>query len=375
MVGFVFEADAEGKYVFRDLDWDSQSGEEAYLPEQDLLGWQPTVSGLNLRNKVTIRSRDAYQKDIAVTVSDEDSISRYGERLFTLYEPTMRTAPLARQLARAILRDYSWVHPSGAGEVARDVFLRPGDIVSVVESAAAFSSPEQLYRIEAISALQTGQRFGDHTMVLELRGYRPGVPEAVSSLVATPLESGVRLSWVNLEDARVRYYGAYQAESLAAAYSLVASVAQSPATISSLTNEQEYWFKVAAFTHDGRRGDFAGPINCTPSSGGTANLAEEAYRPRSLTAWIGGFFNRPELRWYPGSLGSEKGAAFNIYRVQNSPTGTWLNVGTRQKGEEETVFWRDYTTLPTSATLYYRVTYWNKSGFESFPSSWASVIV
>ncbi|NIM22899.1 MAG: hypothetical protein GTO55_01205, partial [Armatimonadetes bacterium] len=104
MVGFVFEADAEGKYLFRNLDWQSQSGEETYIPEQDLLGWQPTVSGVNLRNKVMIRSRDARQRDIAVSISDEDSIARYGERLFTLYEPTMKTAPLARQLARAVLR-------------------------------------------------------------------------------------------------------------------------------------------------------------------------------------------------------------------------------------------------------------------------------
>jgi len=373
MVGFVFEADTEGRYVFRDLEWEAQSGDETYLPEQDLLGWQPTVSGLDLRNKVTIRSRDARQKDIAVTVVDEDSIERYGARLFTLYEPTMRTAPLARQLGRAILRDYSWVHPAGAGEVAGDVFLRPGDIVSVVESAAAFSRNEELYRIEAISGLQTGQRFGDHTMVLELRGYRPRVPDAVTSLTAAPLGGGVRLSWVNLEEARVSHYGAFMAESLGGVYSLVSSVAQSPAMISSLSNGEEYWFKVAAFTYDGRRGDFAGPINCTPSSGGAATLAEEAYRPRSLSAWMGAMFHRPEMRWYPGSLGSERGALFNIYRAEGSPTGTWRNVGTKDKGDQETLFWRDYGTIPASTSLYYRVTYWNKSGFESFPSSWAEV--
>jgi hypothetical protein len=375
MVGFVFEADGEGRLVLRGLDWDSQSGEETYVPEQDLLGWQPMVSGVDLRNKVMIRSRDARQKDIAVSAADEDSIERYGERLFTLYEPTMRTAPLARQLARAILRDYSWIHPSGAGEAAGDVFLRPGEVVSVVESAAAFSRPDDLYRIEAISGLQTGQRYGDHTMVLELRGYRPRVPEAVSSLTAIPMDGAVGLSWADLEDARVSHYGGFMAGSLGGIYLLVSSAARSPVVISSLANGVEFWFKVAGFTYDGRRGDFAGPINCTPASGGQAVLAEEAYRPCSLSIWVHPLFERPELRWYPGSLGWQRGALFNIYRVEGSPTGTWRNVGTRQKGDVELVRWRDYSTLPTSTTIYYRVTYWSVSGFESFPSSWASLAV
>ena len=373
MVGFTFEADAQGKYLFRNLDWDRQSGEETYLPEQDLLGWQPTVSGLDLRNKVTVRSRDARQRDIAVTVSDEDSIARYGARLFTLYEPTMRTAPLARQLARSVLRDYSWVHPSGAGEVAGDVFLRPGEIVSVVESAAAYSRPDQLYRIEAITAQQTGQRFGDHTMVLELRGYRPRVPEAPTSLTTTGIDGGAELSWADLEDSQVSYYGAFQADSSGGVYASVASVAHSPTMLTGLTNGQEYWFKVAAFTYDGRRGDFAGPLNCTPSSGGTPTLAEEAYRPRSLTAWKGAYYDRPELRWYPGSLGWEKEALFNVYRSTTSPTGSWLNLASKQKRDADTLFWRDTQAVPPGETFYYRTTYWNKSGFESFPSSWAGV--
>jgi len=374
MVGYVFEADAEGKYVLRELDWEAQSGEESYLPEQDLIGWEPTVSGLDLRNKVTIRSRDGHQKDIAVTMSDEDSIAQYGERLFTLYEPTMRTAPLARQLARAILRDYSWVHTSGAGEAAADVFLRPGDIVTVVESAAVYSRADQLYRIEAISAQQTGQRFGDYTMAMELTGYRPRVPEAVASLTATPREGGVELSWVDLEDSQTTYYGAYQAEASSGPFALVSSTAHSPTIIASLDSGQEYWFEVAAFTYDGRRGDLAGPICCTPTSSGTPVTEDDLYRPQSLTAWLGNYHDRPELRWYPGTLGGEQGALFNIYRAEDGPTGAWRNVGTRQKGSGASLFWRDNDLLLPEGTIYYRVTYWRKTGFESSPSSYASVI-
>jgi hypothetical protein len=373
MVGFVFEADAEGVYRFHDLEWDTQTGDETYLPEQDLLGWQPTVSGLSLRNKVTIRSRDAQQRDIAVTINDDESIERYGARLFTLYEPTMRTAPLARQLARAILRDYSWVQTAGAGEVAGDVFLRPGAVVSVVESAAVFSRADQLYRIEGISATQTGQRFGDHTMAIELAGYRPRVPEAVTSLAATPIEEGTRLSWVDLDDARVTHYAAYQADSYGGDYALVGSTAHSPVTIGDLNSGQEYWFKVAGFTSDARRGDYAGPIPCIPTSGGPPTNVDDAYQPQSLTVARGIFFRRPELRWYPGSLGGEKGSLFNIYRTTNAPTGSWLNIGTQEKGDHTPMLWRDSTTIPTSVTLYYRVTYWNRSGFESKPSSWAAL--
>ncbi|GAF88933.1 unnamed protein product, partial [marine sediment metagenome] len=99
MVGWVFEADDDGICALHDLEWTTQTGEETYLADRDLLGWAPSVSGINLRNRIAVRSRDARSRDISVTVEDPESIARYGPRLFTIFEPTMRSAPLARQLA------------------------------------------------------------------------------------------------------------------------------------------------------------------------------------------------------------------------------------------------------------------------------------
>jgi hypothetical protein len=135
----------------------------------------------------------------------------------------------------------------------------------------------------------------------------------------------------------------------------------------------KYWFEVAAFTYDGRRGDLAGRICCTPTSSGTPVTEDDLYQPQSLTAWLGNYHDRPELRWYPGTLGGEQGALFNIYRAEDGPTGAWRNVGTRQKGSGASLFWRDNDLMLPEGTIYYRVKYWRKTGFESSPSSYASV--
>jgi hypothetical protein len=377
MVGWSFEADEEGVYVLRDLEWSAQTGEETYLAGRELLGWAPSVSGINLRNRIAVKSRDARNREISVSVEDGQSIARYGPRLFTVFEPTMRTAGLARQLANSIRRDYSWVQPSGAGVVAGDVFMRPGRVVTVVHSGCTHSGPDQLYRVEAVVHRQTGHRYGAHTMGLELRGYRPRVPYGPGSLVAQPMQNAVQLTWSpDPDDPSVVGYRVFDALTMSGTYSQVASVAAPPALVTSLANGQTYWFKVAGWSQNEALGEFAGPVPCAPQSGGLPVQAEAAWQPQSLTATLVQVWGmqRPRLTWTPRQP-APANTCYNIYRSQVS-TGPFSMIATRTHPGTEPVMWIDYGTQRLEGDLYYEVTFYNPSeGFESWPSSLAQVAV
>jgi len=377
MIGWAFEADDEGIYTFHDLEWTTQTGEETYLAGRDLLGWAPSVSGLNLRNRIVVKSRDARNRDLSVIVEDAESIARYGPRLFTLFEPTLRTAKLARQLANAIRRDYSWVQPSGSGLVAGDVFMWPGRVVTVVHSGCTHSGPQQLYRVEAVVHRQTGHRHGDHAMTLELRGYRHRAPMAPDSLVAQPMDQAVSLDWaLQPEDASIIGYRVFQSLTMTGSYTQAASTAAPPALVGSLTNAQTYWFKVAGWTAGEVLGEFAGPVPCAPESGGLPTQAEAAWQPRSLSATAQMIWGipRPSLTWHPG-LPAPSGTCYHIYRSQVS-TGPFALMGTRTQPGSAAVTWVDYGTARLSGHLYYEVTFFHPgNGFESWPSSMAEVEV
>jgi len=375
MIGWVFEADDDGIYTLHDLDWVSQSGEETYLAGRDLLGWAPSVSGINLRNRIVVKSRDARNREISAKVEDTESIARYGPRLFTLFEPTLRTARLARQLANSIRRDYSWVQPTGSGVVIGDVFMRPGRVVSVVHSGSTHSGPERLYRVDAVTHRQTGHRYGEHTMTLELRGYRCRVPSAPDSLVATPMESGVSLNWAEeTADVSVIGYRVFEAQSMGGSYADVASAAAPPVVIASLTNAQTYWFKVAGFTETEVLGEFAGPVPCAPQSGGTPTQAEAAWQPQSLSAHLVTIWGleRPYLSWHP-RLPAPDNTCYNIYRSQVS-TGPFALIAGRTQPGSQAVSWIDYGAAALWGDIYYEVTFYDPGNdFESWPSSTAHV--
>jgi hypothetical protein len=377
MIGWTFEADDEGVYTLHDLEWATQTGEETYLANRELLGWAPSVSGISLRNRIVVKSRDARSRDISVSVEDAQSIARYGPRLFTVFEPTMRTAGLARQLANAIRRDYSWVQPTGAGVVAGDVFMRPGRVVTVVHSGCTHSGPDQLYRVEAVVHRQTGHRYGAHTMNLELHGYRPRVPCAPGSLVAQPMQNAVQLTWSpDPDDPTVIGYRAFKSLTMTGTYSQVGSVAAPPVIVTSLTNGQTYWFKVAAWSQAEALGELAGPAPCAPSSGGMPVQAEAAWQPQSLTATFIQVWGmqRPRLVWTPRQP-APPNTCYNIYRSQVS-TGPFSMIATRTRPGSDPVIWADYGTQVLHGDLYYEVTFYNPSeGFESWPSSLAHVVV
>jgi len=375
MIGWVFEADDEGVYTLHDLEWTVQTGQETYLADRDLLGWAPSVSGISLRNRVVVKSRDARNREICVAVEDPESIARYGPRLFTVFEPTMRSAPLARQLANAIRRDHSWVQPTGSGVVAGDVFMRPGRVVTVVHSGCTRSGPERLYRVDAVTHRQTGHLHGQHTMSLELHGYRCRVPTAPDSLVAHPMDSAVTLDWApQLEDTSITGYRVFQGDTMAGSYSQVASTAAAPVTVLNLTNAQTYWFKVAGWGMADVLGEFAGPVPCAPESGGQPTQAEAAWQPQSLSARLSQVWgaNRPTLQWLP-RLPAPTKTCYNIYRSQVS-TGPYSLIAARTHPGSGAVGWIDYSTERLQGDLYYEVTFYDPGNdFESWPSSIAHV--
>jgi|GEM_PF-1654718 len=375
MIGWVFEADEEGVLTLHDLEWRTQTGEETYLAGRDLLGWMPSVSGINLRNRIVVKSRDARNRDICVRVDDLQSIERYGPRLFTMFEPTMRTARLARQLANSIRRDYSWVQPTGAGVVAGDVFMMPGRVVTVVHSGCTHSGAEQLYRVDAVQYQQTGHRHGTHTMMLELRGYRHRAPTAPDSLVAEPMEGAVELDWwTETKEPSVVGYRVFQAATMAGSYSEVASTGEPPVIVSGLTNGETYWFRVAAWDEYDVLGEFTGPVPCEPQSGGTPVLAVAAWQPQSLNANLIRIWGmqRPSLTWMP-KLPAPVNTCYNIYRSQVS-TGPFSMIATRTHPGTGPVMWVDYGTERLAGDLYYEVTFYDPGqDFESLPSSAAYV--
>jgi len=375
MIGWVFEADDEGVFRLHDLEWMTQTGEETYLAGRDLAGWAPSASGIELRNRIVVKSRDARNRDISVTVEDRQSIERYGPRLFTIFEPTMRTGRLARQLANAIRRDYSWVQPTGVGVVAGDVFMRPGRVVTVVHSGCTHSGPERLYRVEAVVDHQTGSRHGAHTMTIELRGYRHRVPSAPDSLVAQPMQGAVELDWsTEAAEPTVIGYRAFQAETMTGSYTQAASTASPPIVVTGLTNGQTYWFKVAGWDRGDVLGEFAGPVPCEPQSSGPPVQAEAAWQPQSLTANVMQIWGmqRPALTWTP-RLAAPPNTCYNIYRSQVS-TGPFSMMATRTRPGSEPVMWIDYGTERLQGDLYYEVTFYDPGeGFESLPSSAAHV--
>jgi hypothetical protein len=377
MIGWAFEADDEGVYRLHDLEWEVQSGEETYLAGRDLMGWAPAVSGINLRNRIVVKSRDARNADIRVMVEDGESIARYGPRMFTIFEPTLRTAPLARRLANAVRRDYSWVQPMGSGVVAGDVLMRPGRVVSVVQSECTHSGPEQLYRVEGVVHQQTGHRHGQHTMTLDLRGYRHRAPSAPDSLVAQPLDQGVSLNWAAQPDEpTVVGYRVFEAMTVSGSYAEVASTAAPPVVVSSLTNEQTYWFKVAGYTSGDVLGEYAGPVPCAPQSGGLPVDAAGAWQPQSLSVNVVQVWGvkRPRLTWQP-RLPGPLGTCYNVYRSQVS-TGPFAGVGTRTQPGSAAVVWLDYGAVGLTGDVYYEVTFYDPaSDFESWPSSMAHVVI
>jgi len=310
-------------------------------------------------------------------VEDADSIARYGVRLFSLFEPTMRTAPLARLLAQGILRDYAHVPRMGVAEVTGDARLWPGDVVTVVESGATASGNSQLYRVNALAHRITGSGCGDFTTVLELKGYRPRRPAAPDSLTATPLPAAVLLDWVAPFDLAITGYGAFVATLAGGIFSFAGSAATAPLTVGGLTSQQTHWFQVAAYTAAGVLGDRAGPVACVPTSTGTGPpiQAEEWFRPRSLQVTVVTVYaaiRRPRLTWYPGAAPPAGPADYNVYRAHQS-SGPYRLTATKTStvGPGSPITWIDYFAFAGSGGWrWYYVTYYDPSNdFESLPSS------
>jgi len=378
MIGWVFEADEAGIFRLYEPDYGRMTGEQVLIAEQNLRKWRKNTTGRTLRNVVVVRYRDTRDKTVAVEVRDANSVARFGERRFVIEEPSVQNGLVARQLAGAVLRDYGFVVNHGVGTVDGDPFLKPGQVVTVVESLRTASSCAQLYRVGAIeSEIDQQERGGrDWTMRLTLRGYRYRAPSLVQSFRAQPQNQQATLRWAGNPEGYVSGYNAYISQAISDAGSLFADVDSLSVIAAGLTNQQTYYFRVAAHAADGVEGDASGPLAVVPTSAGgpeTSVVSWWAVTSLSLTV-VNSPWRAVRLQW-PRCNAQEVITAYHVYRSYTNTLNPVL-IATRPKSFDigTTEMWYDHTldVRTGAAKWYYRVSGWRGySGQEGSPSPWA----
>ena len=376
VLGWVFGADVEGKYRLAPLSYEERTAEHVFRGDRDLMAWRKTASGLKMRNVVVVRSRDSASREITAKVQDATSVASYGPRLFALNEPTVKTGPLARQLALAVLRDYGLVQGTGTAVARANVLLVPGQVVAVHEPEGTASRSDQLYRLVALEAEQTGDYCGEHTMTLSLASYRPSAPGMPQGLVATPGDQSVSLDWGDNPEPQLAGYRVYQADAMAGPYQLIEEPQESEYLVTGLTNDQTYWFRVSALDRDGVEGDACGVVAVTPSApGGPPVTPEQFWQIQGLVAtkvqaW-GTYLCR--LEWDRPLQGTEVGALYNVYRAKGIEP--WKLVASVTPSGQAHEVWYDRGLRLPAGTYWWRVTYYHAAtGFEGDPATPVSLI-
>jgi hypothetical protein len=376
MLGWVFEADESGIFRFCEPDPTRYVGEEIYLPELNLRDWRKNTTGKSLRNYVTVRFRDTRQILVTVEAKDANSIQRFGERRFVLEEPTIKDAVLARQLAGSILRDYGYVVNHGTGEIDGDPYLRPGQVITVVESATTASRSDQLYRITALENEfdMTPDQGLDWRIGLTLQGYRYRAPSLVQTFRAFPGSGSVRLEWGAAPEAYVAAYNAYISTAVASVGSLFADVNSLSAIAYGLTNGTQYWFRVAGHTAEGVEGDLAGPVGVTPQSGATGETdASSTWAITSLSAArVFATIRIVKLTWPRPTQGMPAGWCYNIFRSKTNTLSPAILATVPPRTSPEVWFDQSNEIRWAPGVWWYRVAVFNpRDGFQGRPSPWA----
>ena len=370
VVGWEFIADAPGVYQLRALSREAASGEHVFRAGIELLDWMKGHSDLNLRNKVIVRNRSGHDSGVFASAQDAESIARYGERLFVVVEPSIRTATLARALARAILHDFSQVQRQGAGAIAATPLLEAGAVVAVHEPSATASTAAQLYRVDRIESWQIGSGHGDYRAIVRLRGFRPRLPEAPTGLTAVEGDSQVALSWDARPEPYVDHYRVTRALSPTGTETIVGEPASTAFTDTQVTNGTTYWYRVAAVTADTGIGDAAGPLAATPqATGGGTNDEGAVNQPTGLTVTLVDWFGMqvPRLAWqHPANSGRQ----LLLYVVERATVqaGPFTEIGAVHFAPSQTPFYIDRFVPDTTpgTTYYYRVALYDaRNGFRS----------
>lgn len=376
MLGWAFEADESGVFRFYEPDPTRFVGEEIYLPELNLRNWRKNTTGKSLRNHVVVRFRDTRQILVSVEAKDANSIQRFGDRTFVLEEPTIKDAVLARQLAGAMLRDYGYVVNHGAGEIDGDPYLRPGQVITVVESATTASRSDQLYRITALeSEFDMTPEVGlDWRIGLTLRGYRYRAPSLVQTLRAFPGSGSARLEWGASPEAYVTAYNAYISTAVASVGSLFADVNSLSVVAYGLANGTQYWFRVAAHTAVGIEGDLAGPVGVTPQSGASGETeASSTWAISSLSAArVLPTIRIVKLSWPRPTQGMPAGWYYNIFRSKTNTLSPVILATAPPRTSPEVWFDQSNEIRTAPGVWWYRVAVFNpRDGFQGRPSPWA----
>jgi len=391
MIGWTFEYWPEdNKYHFYEPEYQRTTGEEVLVSGKTVRDWTKTVTSKDMRNRVTVRFRTPLATNPTdVTRSDSDSIARYGLRHMIVEEPTIRGREQAWMLATAVLRDYSQIARHGEAVMDGDPYLKPGQVVTAIETWATASVKEHLYRIRTITdeITQSDEEGLDWKQTVGLESFRFLPPMAVSSLYAVASSGSAVVYWKASQEPNVIGYYAYIANTTTAVGSRFADVATLAATASPLSNGTMYWFRVAAYCEGPIEGALAGPVGVTPQSGPAQPpvYADEQWQPRSLSATVitsvaGTSTRVVKLLWYnpPQTLSNHY-----QYLLQRSIVNTLapVDLGTKPVGGAggsgygpgAGQLYYDYdAAVQSGGLLYYRVSLYSKTeGWQSMFSNWA----
>jgi len=370
IVGWEFVADEQGVYRLRDLPREDATGEQVLRAGLELIDWVKGHSDLDLRNKVIVRNRSGTDSGVSASAADEVSIARYGERLFVIAEPSIRTATMARALARAVLHDYSQVQRTGAGEAPGTPLLSAGHILAVHEPLATAATSAQLYRVDRIESAQTGAGHGDYRATLRLRGFRPRLPEAPTGFSATEGDNLVALSWAARPEAYVVRYRVTRALTATGAETVLNEPAGTSYTDTTAVNGTTYWYRVAAVVLDGGIGDAAGPLRARPqAAGGGTNDEGTVETPTGLTVALVNWFGIqvPKLAWqHPANSGRQ--VMTYVVERGGAAGGPFAEVGAVTFPPSRALFYVDrrVPVRTPGTSYYYRVLLFDaRSGFRS----------
>ncbi len=324
VVGFVFEVDPQGKdgagaYVLAKPPSEQGYADLCFHYGQYLQASLRYRSGLELRNYVRVEGPANKSHPLAVELKSSASIARYGRRYWRVSEPLCKTEQLCRALAKALLRDYGWVHESlEATVLGHPALCSCRTLVSFAGEKRTGVKPDELWRVESAEHTLTAS---DWTCKLTAKRYKPawqGVdPEPPTGVAGTPQDQAVALAWDEAPDEVEHKWRVYHRVDGAEEWTYDGESAQNNYTVSGLLNWTVYEFAVTCVVSaTGAESEKSLPVKAIPeAAGGSTQYAEEQAKPVLALVDKQYWQGRPyslKLKVTPGDTSVKY--VFNLYR-------------------------------------------------------------